>query len=63
MPSVVDSTLPESEGISQKLVHLCNLGGNAEINGSISNFYDEAAHDIGIDLYLVSMFFWADAAS
>jgi hypothetical protein len=38
------------QGISQSLVHLGDLGGNAEINGAVTDLDDESTNEVGVDL-------------
>lgn len=38
------------QGVLEELVHLGDLGGNAEVNGAVTDLDDEASLDLGVDL-------------
>jgi hypothetical protein len=38
------------QGVGQELVHLGHLGGNAEVDRSVTNLDDQSANDVGVDL-------------
>lgn len=38
------------QGVLQKLVHLCQLGTDAEVNGTVANFDNQASTDVWVDL-------------
>lgn len=39
------------QGVREELVHLGELGGDAEVDRPVANVDDEAAQDLGVDLY------------
>jgi hypothetical protein len=38
------------QSVSEELVHLGDLGGNAEVNGAVTNLDDKSTTDVGVDL-------------
>ena len=42
--------------IRKSLVQTAHLRGNAEVNSTITDFNDKSANDIGVDLFLLSIF-------
>lgn len=38
------------QGVLEELVHLGDLSGNAEVDGTVTNFDDETTPDIRVDL-------------
>lgn len=40
------------QSISQSLVHLGDLGGDAEVDGAVADLDDEATNKVGVDLFL-----------
>lgn len=45
------------QSVRQGLVEFGNLGGDAEVDGPVTDFDDESAEDVGVDLYeIVSSF-------
>lgn len=44
------SSILHLQSIGQKLVHLGDLGGDAEVDGAVTDLDDEAANQVGVDL-------------
>jgi hypothetical protein len=42
------------QSISEKLVHLGDLGCNTEVDGAVANLNDESTTDLGVDLSKLS---------
>lgn len=38
------------QGVRQELVHLGDAGGDAQVDGSVTDLDDESADDVGVDL-------------
>ena len=38
------------QSVSEELVHLGDLGGNAEVNGAVTDLDDKSTTDVGVDL-------------
>ena len=39
------------QGIGKEFVHLCDAGGDAEVNCAVADLDNEAAEDVGVDLF------------
>ena len=44
------STITYLQSLLQQLIHARHPGGNAEVDGPVADFDDQAAADIGVDL-------------
>lgn len=44
------SSILHLQSIGQSLVHLGNLGGDAEVDGAVTDLDEEAANQVGVDL-------------
>lgn len=38
------------QSIPEKLVHLCHLAGDTEVDCAVADFHDETAADVGLNL-------------
>ena len=38
------------QAVGEELVHLGDAGGDAEVDGAVADFDDEAANDVRVDL-------------
>jgi len=38
------------QGVRQELVHLGDAGGDAEVDGAVTDLDDESTNDVGVDL-------------
>lgn len=55
-PSPTWKSILQLQNIGQSLVHLGDLGGDAEVDGAVADFNDETADHVGVDLGTVRSF-------